>query len=207
MIERDLAFFRATRARTQGLVRCLEQEQFDYAAGAGRWSVGEVVDHMLRAEAFNRGDIARLIALAEAGERAYLRQTLEVVNISIFAIPKPVFALFETPLNFFGRFLPAGAREYATLSRLVKLKNPDNVTPRRCRRGDDLRRDLRTSFDETSELLRSHPDLPYDEMIFDQPLLGTMNVPELVRWMALHEQRHQQQLCEVLTDSGFPARL
>lgn len=160
---------------------------------------------MRRAEEFNRGDIARLIELRKAGQQAVVRQTLEVVNISVFSIPKPIFALFEAPLDFLGMFLPAGVRDAMTLTRLVKLQNPDNVTPSPCRPKDQLRAELIESFRTTEKLLRDHPDLDYRQMVFVQPLLGSMNVLELIHWMALHEQRHQKQMCEVLTCEGFPA--
>ncbi len=203
----ELDLFRATRGRTLSLIAGLSQEELDFRPAAGRWSVGEVVDHMMRAEAFNRNDIERLIGLARQGREPVVRQTLEVVNISIFNIPKPLFALFEAPLNFVGMFLPSWVRSRATLTRLVPLQNPDNVTPRPFRPGDELRRELASSLAETEALLSENADLDFTRMIFVQPLLGEMNVPDLVEWMALHERRHQFQLCEVLTSENFPAAL
>lgn len=203
-LENELEYFCATRTRTLSLCAPLSQAQFDYRPTDDRWSIGEIVDHVRRAEEFNRNDIRRLIELQASGRESVVRQTLDVVNISVFSIPKPIFALFEAPLTFFGRFVPPEARNALTLTRWITLQNPDNITPTAGRSKDQLRAELTASFRTTADLLGSHPDLDFSKMIFVQPLLGPMNVPELIHWMALHEQRHQQQMCEVLVGDSFP---
>src|SRR5688500_15980870 len=66
-VEQSLNEFRATRAGTLAMVKGLTQEQLDFVPGPNRWSVGEVLDHMVLAEGINKDQIARLIELKNAG--------------------------------------------------------------------------------------------------------------------------------------------
>src|SRR5436305_14998558 len=89
-LRESLDEFRATRARTLALADGLSQEQLDYAPAPGKWSAGEVLDHMLLAEATNRGQIARLVELKRAGRRPALRLTLSDVNVSAPYVPRTI---------------------------------------------------------------------------------------------------------------------
>ena len=72
MYQSDLALLGAARQRTLELMAGLTQVQIEFSPGPGHWSVGEVVDHLLRGEALNRRDIAELIDMAKNGRRPYL---------------------------------------------------------------------------------------------------------------------------------------
>jgi uncharacterized damage-inducible protein DinB len=204
MYQADLDLFRATRQRTLELTQGLSQAQTEFSPGLGRWSVGEVLDHLLLAEALNRREIAQLIDLAKSGQRPYLNRTFADLNVSIAFIPKAMLPFFEVPFWLLNMLVPSFVRELMTRYRLVPAQNPDVGTPRQGRPIDDLRQELRSSLQETEALFEANPTLDYRAMIHQHPLTGVNNVLQLLRFVASHEQRHQSQISEVLGLPGFP---
>jgi uncharacterized damage-inducible protein DinB len=196
-LQKSLDEFRATRARTLTMVDRLMQEQFDIVPAPRRWSIGEVLDHMLRAERLNRDQVARLIQLKREGRRPELRLTFSDLNVSVVGIPRSLLPLFETPLTLMNMFVPDSLRNYLTRTRLVPFRNPDRATPQARRQGAELRGDLTASLQETERLFQNNPDLDYDQMFVEHPLLGRYNVPGLLRFMSAHEQRHQSQIAAI----------
>ena len=203
----SLEEFRATRAHTLALAEVLSQSQFDHAPARGGWSVGEVLDHMLLAEATNRGQIAKLIELKRAGREAELRLTFSDVNVSVAYVPRSVLPLLSTPLTLINAFVPDCLRNYLTRNRLVPFQNPDVAAPRRRRPALRLREDLLASLKETEALFQTNPNLDYGEMAVQHPLLGRYDVPGLLRFMSAHEQRHQSQIADIVSDPQFPRTL
>jgi hypothetical protein len=199
-----LAEFRAARARTLAMAEGLTQPQLDHVPRRGGWSAGEVLDHMLLAERTNRDQIARLVELARAGRRPELRLTFLDVNVSVAYLPRSVLPALEVPLTLMNLLVPDGLRNYLTRNRLVPFQNPDQATPRRGRAAPELRGDLAVSLGQTEALFQNNPGLDYGAMVVRHPLLGRYDVPGLLRFMAAHEQRHQSQLTEVLSDPLFP---
>ena len=203
-LRESLDELRATRARTLALADGLSQEQSDYAPAPGKWSAGEVLDHVLLAEVTNRGHVAKLIELKRAGRRPELRLTFSDLNVSVAYVPRAVLSLLETPLTLVNMLVPDGLRTYLTRYRLVPFQNPDVAAPRRGRPSLRLRDDLADSLRETEALLQNTPDLDYGEMVVRHPLLGRYDVPGLLRFMSAHEQRHQSQIADLLSDPRFP---
>jgi len=196
-VQKSLDEFAATRARTLAMVDKLTQEQFDSVPALNRWSIGEVLDHMLRAERLNRDQVARLIELKRAGQTPELRLTFSDLNVSVAGLLKSLLPLFETPLTLMNMFVPDSLRNYLTRTRVVPFRNPDPATPRAGRRSPELRADLMASLQDTERLFQNNPDLDYDEMFVQHPLLGCYNVPGLLRFMSAHEQRHQSQIAGI----------
>src|SRR5215218_5313237 len=97
MFRESLEMFRSTRSRTLALAEQLSQEQLDFTTATGKWSTGEVLDHLLLAERVNRNQIAELIELAKAQQKPFVRRTFADVNVSIAYIPKSVLPIFEVP--------------------------------------------------------------------------------------------------------------
>jgi uncharacterized damage-inducible protein DinB len=179
-------------------VENLSQEQTDYSPGTGRWSVGELVDHLLLAEKSVRDAMATLIELRRAGRQALLRRSFADANVSLWFIPKVLLPLLESPLTMLNLLVPRAAREFMLRHPLVPAQNADNTTPDRGRHVAELREDLLASIRATEALLESDRDLDYCNMAVAHPLLGTNNVPQLVRMLALHEQRHHAQVSAIL---------
>src|SRR5215211_7950264 len=196
----SLAEFRATRARTLALAEGLTQAQLDYRPARGGWSAGEVLDHMLLAEATNRGQLARLVGLRREGRRPELRLSFADVNVSVASLPRFIIPLLEVPHTLLNALVPEGVRNYLTRNRLVPFQNPDQATPRRGRAAERLRGDLLDSLRETEALFRNNPGLDFGGMVVEHPLLGRYDVPGLLRFMSAHERRHQSQLADILSD-------
>ena len=203
-VSESLAQFRATRGRTLKNFDGLTQIQIDYAPAPNRWSVGEVLDHMLMGERINREQVTRLIEMTRKGEKPELSLTFADVNISIAGVPSSVLPLFEAPMTLMNRFVPDALRNYLTRNRLIPFRHPDLATPRRGRPASELRSDLIASLHETEMIFQNNPDLDYDEMTLRHPLLGTYDVPGLIGFMSAHEERHQSQIESVLRSPGFP---
>lgn len=197
-LAKSLDKFAATRARTLAMADGLTQEQLDCLPAPNRWSVGEVLDHMLRAERINREQVAQLIQLKRQGKRPEIRLTFSDLNVSVAGLPRSLLSLFEAPLTLMNMFVPGSLRNFLTRTRVVPFQNPDRATPRRGRSAVELRSDLIASLEETKRLFQNNPDLDYDQMFIQHPLLGRYDVPGLLRFMAAHEQRHQSQMNDVL---------
>jgi hypothetical protein len=64
--------------------------------------------------------------------------------------------------------------------------------------------ELKASLNEVERLLETNRHLDYEKMLYQHPILGTNNVPQMIRLLALHEQRHHEQIQDILTERGFP---
>lgn len=193
------------RAYTLALVGDLTQAQLDYAPASGKWSVGEVLDHLILGQRLNLSYIAEVIEMKKAGHRPVLRLSFADVDVSIGHLPKRIMPALEVPFDVMNMFLPSRVRDFITRHRLIPAQNPELTAPRRSRPADELRNDLISSLKETEALLESNAHLDYDEMIVQHPLLGTNSVSGLLRFLALHEQRHQSQINDILRSPRFPA--
>lgn len=203
-LSEELEGFRAARGRTLDMVTGLSQRQMDFAPRPGRWSAGEVLDHLLLADGVYRREIRELIELKRAGRTPRLSRSMVELNARPAFVPKALLPVFEIPLTLFGALLPRAAREFAMRSRLFRARNPDAATPRPGRPADALREELLGSLEETEALFEADPDIDYSELVHSHPLLGVNNVVQIVRFMATHERRHQEQLAEVLGDERLP---
>jgi hypothetical protein len=204
VFKESLEMFRATRSRTIELMNDLSQTQLDFTPETGKWSVGEVLDHLLLAESLNRGQIAELIDLKKAGRNPFVRRTFSDVNVSVAYIPKSLLPALEVPFTLLNAFIPASVRQCMTRNRLIPAQAPDIATPRKGRPTAELRENLTSSFKETESLFNANPDLDYLEMSVQHPLLGRNDVPGLLRFTAAHEQRHQSQIKDIMASPQFP---
>jgi uncharacterized damage-inducible protein DinB len=196
----------AVRAATLKLVAPLSQAQFDFAPKPGTWSVGEVVDHILLAEALYREEIGRLIELKRSGRRPYLRHTFDDINVAPLHLPIVVLNWMSLPLTMMNAFMPGIVRDLATEYAVVPTRNPDRTTPRPHRNATVLRTELLTSQAGMRELVSANADLDMREMISEHPLTGASSVPDILAFLARHERRHQRQIAGVTADRSFPTR-
>jgi len=199
-----LDLYRATRAQTLAVVEGLSQAQMDYVPAPGKWSPGEVLDHLLLGERLNLCYIHEIIEMKKAGKRPVLKLSLTDVDVSIAYLPKSLLQFFEVPLTVMNMFLPGSIRDLMTRYSLIPAQNAEVTTPRHGRCAAELRNDLICSLQETEALFDAHSDLDYGETVIQHPLLGSNSIPELIRFLALHEQRHQSQIEEILSDARFP---
>jgi len=186
------------------MVKGLSQAQMDYSPAHGRWSVGEVLDHLLLFETFFRNEIEQLIELKKVGREPVLKRTFADLNFSMAMIPKFLLPVLEIPFTVLNVFVPSAVRELMIRNRLVPAQSADIATPRKGRAAAELRDELERFLEQTGRLFKANPNLDYREMIEQHPLLGTNNVPQLLRLLAFHEQRHQSQLFDILRAPQFP---
>ena len=204
MIEAEWRRFRETRTATVALVQGLTQEQFDWRPAASKWSVGEVVDHLLLSEQFWQGEFARLIALAQAGQRPIIERTLVELNVAPFLIPRPLLPLFAFPFQVSTMLMPKGVFDWLIKNRFLPMRNPDMNEPRRGQLAGELRTRMGSISNHTKALFEANPSLDYRAMTHRHPALGTNDVPAILTILASHEQRHQMQIRDALRTPGFP---
>lgn len=203
-VREGLEMFRAARGRTLEMAGWLSQAQADFAPAPGKWSAGEVLDHLVLAERLNREQFVELIALRRAGRRPEIRRGFADVNVSVAYLPKSVLPFLEVPFTLLNALTPAFVRETLARNRIIPAQRPDAAAPRKGRAVGELRRDLASSFAETESLFANNLGLDYGSMFVSHPLLGRNDVPGLLRFVALHEQRHQSQIGEIAADPQFP---
>src|SRR5215470_5332149 len=119
MYRDDLELLRSTRSRTLSIVAGLSQPQFDFSPERGKWSIGEVLDHLLLSEKIFRGQIAELIKLDKTGRRPVIKRSLSQLDFSIGFIPKSILALAAGPFTLFNMLVPAQARFFLIRNRLL----------------------------------------------------------------------------------------
>lgn len=204
MYESNLNLLRSVRAETLRISQGLTQAQLDFAPSPGKWTAGEVLDHILLAEKLYRDLIGQLIDLTKAGRVAEIDKGFEDVNTSIFFIPQAVLPYLALPLTVFNMFVPGFVREAMTRFRLMPVQRPDIASPRKGRPAAEIRDDLRASVAATEALLAANQSLDYTKMRYRHPLMGDNNVLQVLRIVSSHEQRHQSQLNDILRSRAFP---
>jgi hypothetical protein len=204
MYKPDLELLRSTRARTFAMVSGLSQAQMDYEPAPGRWSIGEILDHLLLSEEYFRNEILQLIEMKKAGRRPILTRTFADLNFSLAFMPKFALPLFEIPFSVFNIFVPSFVREFMIRNRIIPAQNADAAAPRKGRKAAELCNELERSLRKTEAVFESNPNLDYRQMREQHPLLGDNDVLQLIRLVALHEQRHQAQISDILANPRFP---
>ena len=196
--------FASVRALTLAAFTPLSQAQPDLSPRPGRWSVGEVADHLLLAERQYRDETGQLLELARSGRKPYIKRSFADANVSPLFLPDSVLSLMEVPFSIFGRFVPDAVRGAITELPLVPTRNPDFATPRPNRPAAALKADLANSIQRTRDLLATNADLDFTQLVSEHPLMGRTNVPQILTFLARHERRHQRQMERVRADGRFP---
>lgn len=205
MVEDLLSDFDAVRARTLKMVASLSQSQLDFSPRPGRWSIGEVLDHLLLAQKIYHDEIAELIALKRAGRRPVLRRTFRDINISPLFLPDAFLPWLDLPLTITNRFVPDAVRDLVTAIPILPSRSSDRGAPRARRAAVDLRRDLLSSLASLRELLAANADLDFRDLVSEHPVTGVSHVPRMLAFLAQHERRHHRQIDGVRSDRKFPS--
>lgn len=197
----DLA---AARADTLRLAHGLRADQLGFAPAPGRWSVGEVLDHLLKAEDLYRREIRRLIALKRSGQPPRIRRTLADITVAPAFVPAAAMVWLDLPVRMLNSMVPAGVRDALTENVIVPFKNPAAATPVAGRPGAELIADLERSLAETRELLERNSDIDFRELISEHPLTGVNDVHQILAFVARHERRHHAQIRANFAHRRFP---
>jgi hypothetical protein len=194
MTERHLEELDSARAGTLELVASLSQVQLDFSPGAGQWSIGEVLDHLLRSQHLYRDEISELVELKRAGRRPYLRRTFRELNLAPRFLPPAILPWLDLPLRVMNRLTPEAVRDVLLEFPILPARAADRGIPRKGRPAAELRAELLSSMIELRALIAANADLAFGELIWEHPLVGVADVPRLITLLARHECRHQRQI-------------
>ena len=194
--------FRATRERTLEIVDGLSQAELDARPSPGRWSVGEVLDHLALSDALDRGEIETLIGLARTGERPVPRRSFADVDVGVLFLPKSLLPWLEPPLSLMSTVLPKALRDWVVRTRWLRAQNPAVGEPRPGRPAEELRRELREAPERFTALLAGAGDVDLASLRHFHPLLGWNDLAGIFSFMEGHERRHQGQLRELVPETS-----
>jgi len=196
---------RRTRRATLDRVAGLDDATLSARPADDRWSIAEVLDHLVLTDGIYAADLERLYEMAARGERAHLRRGFRDVDASILFIPKSVLPLLEVPFSLFSLAMPKGVRDLLVRSRVLPAQRPSVSAPRPGRRGAELRRDLETGPARLERLFAAHPEVDPRSVTHFHPLLGRNDVAGVLSFIVHHERRHQEQIDGTRREIGAAA--
>ncbi len=205
-VPQQLETFRGARRETFDLTAPLSQEQLDRSPGPDQWSAGEVLDHLTKTDAMYRREIALLADLARSGKRPFAKRHFADLDAAPAGIPKSWLRVLDLPFTVLSRLMPRSLGAAMAANRKVHFRHPEGATPRKGRPADELKRDLRASFQAFESLFLENPDLDWGSMIHQHPLFGVNNVLQILDFITSHERRHQAQIRDALARPAPPRR-
>ena len=199
----DFEHAREVREETLFLVRELDQQQSEHRPKPGKWSVGEVLDHLVKLDRL----IVRELEVALQQRRRglpFVYRGIADIDTTIPWVLRPALPFFEVPFSIFNTLLPQTARRAFTGSRSVPLQAPGVIAPRYRRPIDSLRQELGETFDTLRQQQTDFPGIDLDRVYYYNPIAGFGSVAGLYRFVSNHEERHQGQLHDLLDDASMP---
>jgi hypothetical protein len=160
------------------VVRQLSQTQADWRPAPERWSVGEVLHHLVLS---NRSFALVVGKLVERGRREGLAAQPDA-----------------------RRSWPR-LRTIADVNASGPVKNPDRVTPTHGLPIEQLRRELVESHRSVESQIPDFVGLDLAALRFPHPLGFELNLYQWADITGAHERRHLRQIEMVLAGEGFPS--
>jgi len=160
-----------------GTVAALTQAQADWRPAPGRWSVGEILHHLVIS---NRGFAAAVRKLAQRGRR---ERTLARPG-SRRSWPR--------------------MRTIADAAASGPVKNPEFATPSAGVPVAELRRGLSAAHAAVADQVASLAGLDLGALRMPHPLGFELNLYQWADIAGAHERRHLAQIRAVIADPGFP---
>ena len=194
---------RDIRRETLRLVEGLDQEQSEWRPASDKWSVGQVMDHLIKLDHL----IVRELEVAINQRRRglpFVYRGLADIDTTVPWLLRPVLPFLEVPFGVFNAVVPQSVRNAFTGNRNVPLQAPGVIDPRFGRPIDTMRRELDETFDELEQQQDDDPDINLDNVYYYNPITGLNSVAGLYEFVSNHEERHQKQLREILDDASFP---
>ena len=180
-LEQGRIFLEESRAAVFGAIQRLSEAQWRFKPAADRWSIAEIVDHVVFVQERVLGMVLEQIPLAPATPPDYDTKAVYAIAINQFVnriqrFPAPEFLVPA------GRFSPVEAASELSNSHKRLL--------------DGL---------ETAPALRGHV---LESPPLKAVTHGAYTLMDGYQWIlaaAAHTQRHTKQILEVIADKGFPA--
>lgn len=155
----------------------LSQSQADWRPAPGRWSIGEVLHHLVLS---NRSFALVVGKLVARGRREGVA-------------PRPG-----------GRRSWPRLRGIADVNASGPVRNPERVTPTHGLPVDGLRRDLEHAHRTVEERIPALAGLDMEALRFPHPLGFELNLYQWTDIAGAHERRHLRQIESVKAAEGFP---
>ncbi len=180
-LEQGRLYLKQTRSYVIGATKGLSDAQWKYKPAPDRWSIAEIVEHMVLAQEFELGPVRAQLAKALAPAESD-RAQVDALVVNVFP---DRLAKFHAPdfLVPTGRWTPAVAFE-RLMQNYTKLNEYLESTP-----------DLRQHSVEAPPI-KAISKGTFESMDGYQWLLAT----------AAHIERHTKQILDVKADPGFPAK-
>ena len=195
---------RLARQGTLEVTAALSQAQLDFTPAPGKWSIAQIVDHLTLTDGLYQPAFRQLIDRARAGDESTLHISIREMNPTVGPIPQALMPYFAPVFSLFSTLMPHAVRETLLRVPFLPSGNPTLSTPRPGRTADQLRNGLVEALEATERLLLA--DLPpnFMRMRAEHPILGTNTAAQLLDLMSAHEERHQQQIRDVMSAASFP---
>ena len=196
----------STRRRTLDLIEGVEQETSDRRPAkskkllgeAGSWSMGEILDHILRVYNCLVGEIGILFDLDAKGEQTVVKRSLKDYDVAPALIPKAFMAVLEPGFQLANvvtqAILPSSVRERILRNRVVPIQNPERWMPVAGRDIAELQSELKSSLSDLEKLLERDMRKPLEDLVLSHTVFGSSSVPELLGLLEVHEAWHQPDL-------------
>ena len=193
----------ATRQKTLEMIQGLSQEQVDFRPGRGKWSVGEVLDHLLKTDAVISRELEVVFSQRRRG-LPFVYRGIADIDTSVPFVLKPVLPFFEIPFGLANAMVPAQVRRFLTGNRRLPAQAPRILRPSYGRPVEDLSAELRRTFDLLRRQQEENPRFDFNRVYYYNPIVGLSSVPNIYKFISNHENRHQQQLGDILRAASFP---
>lgn len=202
---RELEEFTEGRSRLLKTIRAMSQEQLDARAKPERWSVGEVVDHIILAHTEFMRVMRELITLARDGKETVIRKTFADIDCRPLFIPRSCLGLVDKPMSIATAFMPTVVRTLLMRASAFPIEHPAFANPRPGRSQFELESDVDTGLAETTAMYNENSDLNFQRLRIRHPLFGRMNGFTFLKFVVEHERWHtkrmQDTVAAVMADS------
>ena len=201
----DVDRFCMVRANTLNTLARVTEEQGVWSPREGKWSIGQIADHLLLTEEMYRDQFIQLIERARLGRTEPIMISFADVNSSFAGIPRDIMRFFEVPARMASYIMPQVVRETIVRHQIVPAINPSASDPRPGTTIAQLKKELASALVATEEVLRAPMPRNVEAPSIDHPLLGRNNLRQLFRIVIGHEERHQEQIAEIRAHLNYPA--
>jgi len=194
---------RAIRRETLALVEGLDQEQSEFRPAEDKWSVGQVLDHLLKLDELVIRELEITLDQRRSG-LPFVYRSLGDVDTTLPWVLRPILPFVEIPFSFFNAVFPQSWRRALTGNRNIPLQAPGIIKPRSGRPIDTLREELRLTYDVLEQQQNDNEKYNLNNVYYYNPITGLNSVAGMYKFIANHEERHQGQLRDILDDASFP---
>lgn len=181
-LEQGQLYLKQTRSYVVGATKGLSEAQWKFKPAPDRWSIAEIVEHMVLAQELVLGPVREQLAHAPAAANAANAKQVDALVLE--RMPDRLVK-FQAPdiIQPTGRWTPA-----VSMERL--LKNYAAVE----------------KYLETTPDLRQHAIEALPMKALSKGTVDSMDGYQWVLAMAGHVERHTKQILEVKADANFPVK-